>query len=115
MMTQFSKLNVNQPQTQVNTAQQTQSWCKICGSNGHSADICRSNPEFVNFMNNAQKRNKNYDNACNHNYQSQPNYSWDNNQAQIEQQQSIKNKTQASNIEETLKISFPIKNKWLQV
>lgn len=54
-------------------------------------------------MGNAPKGNLNYGNAYNNKWQSQPNYSWGNNQYQIQQQQ----KMLTSNFEETLKKTLP--------
>lgn len=53
MMTQFSKLSLNQPQAKVNTIQQHQTWCEIYSGSGHTADLYIDNPKFINFKGNA--------------------------------------------------------------
>lgn len=61
---------MNQPQIQVSIIQQGKSWYEIYEGNDHSTDLCGSSLELVNFLGNAQKENRNYDNAYNCNWQS---------------------------------------------
>lgn len=92
MMIKFCKLDVNQPQSQVNLVQQTLSRCEIYGINGHFANSYRTNLESVNFIRIAWKGSLDYGNAYNHKWQSQPNYSQGNHLTptqQFHQQQNM--------------------------
>lgn len=40
---QFSFLNLGYQQSPMNMAQQTQTWCEVCGNNDHSAYACATN------------------------------------------------------------------------
>lgn len=55
IMMQFNKLSMNQPEAQVNTIHQGQTWCEIYRGSGHSIELCGANVDFLNFMGNEQK------------------------------------------------------------
>ena len=52
MNTQFSIMALGQKTSQVNTVQQTPTWCEICIGSDHIADTCGANPDSINFMGN---------------------------------------------------------------
>lgn len=60
---------MNQPQAQFNATQQGQNWCEICVGSVHFEELCGSNLKSVNFVDNAQNKIQDYDNAYNHNRQ----------------------------------------------
>ena len=55
MTTHFSNMSVGQQQAQVNTVQQPQTWCEVCGGGDHNDEVCGANLESVHFVGNAQR------------------------------------------------------------
>lgn len=55
MNTHFRHMALGQHTAQVNAVRQPPSWCEICSGSDHSAKIRDANPDFVNFIRNAQR------------------------------------------------------------
>lgn len=87
LSTHFGNMSLGQQAAPVNAVQQT-SWCEICGSGEHTAELCRANPDSVNFVGNAQRDGgmQNYGNTYNPSWKTHPNFSWEGNQNQYRSQ-----------------------------
>lgn len=77
LITQFSKLGINQYLAQVNVMYLTLGWCEICSNRIHSKYLYGANPKFVVFAGNAHTPT--YMNSYNQKYQTQANFTWGNN------------------------------------
>ncbi|KAK4716340.1 hypothetical protein R3W88_014678 [Solanum pinnatisectum] len=60
----------------------------VCGSGTHETDQCEANPDFVNYVGNAQRGGvqQNYSNTYNPSWKNHPNLSWGRNQNQNQAQ-----------------------------
>ncbi|KAK4721362.1 hypothetical protein R3W88_011595 [Solanum pinnatisectum] len=72
----------------VNIVQQAANLCEVCGSGTYETDQCEANPNFVNYMGNAQRGGvqQNYGNTYKHSWRNHPNFSWGGNQNQNQAQ-----------------------------
>ncbi|KAH0773520.1 hypothetical protein KY290_010657 [Solanum tuberosum] len=63
-------------------------WCEVCGSGTHETEQCEANPDFVNYVGNAQRGGvqQNYGNTYNPSWRNHPNFSWGGNQNQNQAQ-----------------------------
>ena len=60
----------------------------VCGSGTHDTEQCEANPNFVNYVDNAQmgQGQLNHDNSYNPRWRNRPNISWGGNQNQNQEQ-----------------------------
>jgi len=72
---QFKQIALNQ--AHVNVVHQAASWCGICSSGAHETELCKANPDFVNYVGNAQRGggHKNYGNTYNSSWRNHLNFS----------------------------------------
>lgn len=83
---QFKQMALNQ--APVNVVQQAANWCEVCSSGNHKTEQCEANPNFVNYVGNAQRGGvqQNYGNTYNPSWKNHPNFSWGGNQNQNQAQ-----------------------------
>ncbi|XP_009782549.1 uncharacterized protein [Nicotiana sylvestris] len=74
---QVNQMNLSMNKQQV---QQVQAFCEIC-EEGHTSDMCPTNPESICFVGNSNRGQTNqYGNTYNPNWRKHPNFSWGGNQ-----------------------------------
>ncbi|KAK4709062.1 hypothetical protein R3W88_029987 [Solanum pinnatisectum] len=76
----FKQMSLNQEL--INMVQQISNWSGVCDSGAHETEQCEANPNYINYLGNAQ----NYGNTYNPSWRNHPNFSWDGNQNQNQAQ-----------------------------
>lgn len=80
MIVKFKQLALNQ--TTLNVVQQTLNWCGVCGSATHETEQCEADPDYVNYVGNAQRgqNQQDYGKSYNPSWRNHPNFTWGENQ-----------------------------------